>query len=76
MEAHEIKSNIDRLIEKYDIERKKYHNSALFSNVINSLARGADPIDILCQLIVNIEEIQERFKLYVERDTRPIKLEP
>lgn len=57
--------SISELIEKFPNGQERFLNSALFNQIIQSLARGTEPLSIIDDLIVMQEETTERFKDYI-----------
>lgn len=51
---------IKQLVEKFTNGGKRYQVDALLHNIIQSLARGADPIDIIDQLIIMNNELVKK----------------
>lgn len=48
---YELNDKIDSLISKFENGKERYQQSAMFNRVINTLARGADPLIVIDQLI-------------------------
>jgi len=69
---HELNNKIEYLISKFENGKERYRKSAMFNQVINSLARGADPIHIIDQTLKANDIVHEEFKNYATNDTRPL----
>lgn len=55
---------VKQLVEKFTNGAERYHVDALLHNIIDSLARGADPIEIIDQLIImNNDLIKKNIEL-------------
>ena len=58
MYSIEVHDKIVELVNKFDNGVERYNRSPLFNQVINSLARDADPLKIIDQLINVAEQSQ------------------
>lgn len=61
---NEINNNISQLVDKFKNGAERYQSDALLHNTINHLARGADPINIIDELItMNNELVKKNIEL-------------
>lgn len=68
----EYRQKAEVIVSKFKDGQDRYKKSALFNRVVQSLVRGADPMEMIDQLITITEDTQKAFERYVERDDRPI----
>jgi hypothetical protein len=52
---------IKQLVEKFTNGKERYQVDALLHNIIDSLARGADPIEIIDQLIIMNNDLVKKY---------------
>ena len=71
MEMEDYYKELDLVLSKFKDANELYKKSALFNNIVNSLARGNDPYSIIQQLVVDSENQTQRFQDYVQKDCRP-----
>jgi hypothetical protein len=68
---HELNNKIEKLVSKFENGWERYHKSAMFNSVINSMVRGADPLHIIDQVLKANDSVHDAFQKYVEGDTSP-----
>ncbi len=71
MTEEERYNKTSEIIAKFKNGMKRYRTSALFNQVVQSLVRGADPIDIIDQLITTTEDTGQALIEHMHRDPRP-----
>jgi len=64
--AKEHYEKIDNMINKCKDGERRFRESGTFHTVITSLAHGAEPINIIDQLVEKIDENQEAMRLMIE----------
>lgn len=69
-------SRLDTCISRFKNGRERYHNSITLRTAIEVLMMGGDPYEIIDMLCQQNDDLAERFKDYVNRDTRPMLLVP
>lgn len=68
----EIHAKTQELISRFKNGKERFHESAILHQVICSLARDADYIDIIDQLITGQEKLSSEYEKYVKGDSRPL----
>ena len=71
MDRTELYEKTNECIARFKNGKEKYQKSALFNMIIQQLARGVDPYEVIEQLIQTTEDTQKAFEQYMYRDTRP-----
>ena len=71
MDRHEFYKKTDETIAKFKNGRERYNNSATFNRVVQMLVRGEDPLEIIDQLSMSIDDKNKAFEQYILRSTAP-----
>ena len=71
MNIEEHKKRVNDILSKVQNGDIKYNQSPLFRNMVETIIRGGDEWEMIDKLIIMIEEQNQQFIDYVNRDTRP-----
>lgn len=63
----DIENNIFTLLTQFKNGKKLFHTSPTFNKVIQMLARGAKPLEVIEDLINNCDSIQQAFEKHLQR---------
>lgn len=65
---------ITELLSKFKNGEELYKRSAMFNQAIQLMVEGMNEFEVLEQIIIASDRTQRAFEDYVNRDTRPLKI--
>src|SRR5574343_157163 len=66
LSVNDIENNVFTLLEQFKNGKKLYQTSPTFNKVIQMLARGAKPLEVIEDLISNCDSIQQAFQRHLK----------
>lgn len=72
MSELEYYNKLDEVIDRFKNGKELYKKNASFNMIVQMLAKGENPYDVIEGLVKSNEDIQSAFTQYTHRDTRPI----
>ena len=76
MTAEEIYNKTNEIVSRFKNGEELYRNNALFNTIVQMLVRGESEYNIIEMLIKNQSDIHNAFTQYINRDTRPMLMNP
>jgi len=76
MNQNERYQKINELLKKFKNGEDLYRKSPMFNKAIQMMVEGMNEFEVLEQIVLTSEQINRAFEDYINRDTRPVSINP